>query len=88
MPNAKPGDPDLPLWYEIILDGKLDPDWSDWLGALTLQTTITRSGKCRTILQGPIPDQAALRGILNKIWDLNLEVKGVRRLRAKVKRDT
>ena len=30
-----------------------------------------------TLLTGPVADQAALRGLLNKIWDLNLSLISV-----------
>ena len=33
-----------------------------------------------TILTGLVVDQAALRGILNKLWDMNLSLICVRRL--------
>lgn len=60
--------------YQIIVKGKLDPSWSDWLCGFVLATATTDDGTCTTILTGPILDQAALRGTLSKIWDLNLEV--------------
>jgi hypothetical protein len=60
--------------YQIIVKGELDPSWSDWLSGFTLTNATTEDGSCTTILSGPIPDQAALRGTLAKIWDLNLEV--------------
>jgi hypothetical protein len=60
--------------YQIIVKGELDPSWSDWLSGFVLVTATTEDGTCTTILSGPISDQAALRGTLSKIWDLNLEV--------------
>lgn len=60
--------------YQIIVKGELDPSWSDWLSGFVLTTTTTEDGIRTTTLTGPIPDQAALRGTLSKIWDLNLEV--------------
>jgi len=33
-----------------------------------------------TILTGAVADQSALRGILNKLWDLNLILVSVNRL--------
>jgi hypothetical protein len=60
--------------YQIIVKGELDPSWSDWLSGFVLATATTEDGTRTTILTGPIPDQAALRGTLSKIWDSNLEV--------------
>jgi hypothetical protein len=35
-----------------------------------------------TNLSGPVVDQAKLRGIMNKLWDLNLAVISVKRIEA------
>jgi hypothetical protein len=53
--------------YEIKVQGVLDEAWADWFHGMI----ITIEGN-RTTLRGTIIDQAALRGILSKIWDLNL----------------
>jgi hypothetical protein len=64
----------LPI-YEIRLPGRLDKDWSDWLDGMS----ITYEGDV-TVLRGQVVDQAALRGILSKIWDLNRTVISIRRI--------
>lgn len=63
--------------YEITLEGTLHPDWSSWFDGVIL----TQSGDARalSILTGAL-DQAALRGILIKAWDLNMTVVSVRRI--------
>lgn len=66
--------PERAVFYQIIVNGALDPSWSDWLSGFKLTTATTEDGTRTTILTGPIRDQAALRGTLTKIWDLNLEV--------------
>jgi hypothetical protein len=66
--------PEQIVIYQIIVKGELDPSWSDWLSGFALATVVAEDGSCTTILSGPIPDQAALRGTLTRIWDLNLEV--------------
>ncbi|MCL4560580.1 MAG: hypothetical protein M1281_08200 [Chloroflexi bacterium] len=66
--------PEQSVIYQIIVKGELDPSWSDWLSGFTPVAASTEDGSCITILSGPIPDQAALRGTLTRIWDLNLEV--------------
>jgi len=58
--------------YRIYLQGKLDPEWSSCFNGLVI--TFTESDPPQTILAGPVRDQAALRGLLNKFWDLNLEL--------------
>ena len=61
--------------YEIRVVGKLDPSWSDWFDGLMI--TYQNDD---TVLVGPVPDQAALLGILTKIGRLNLNLISVRRL--------
>ena len=49
-------------WYEIRLQGRLDPRWSAWFDGLTLTTGADGT----TILRGPVVDQAALHGLLQR----------------------
>lgn len=58
--------------YEIRIQGHLDESWSDWLEGkeLTVADNVTT-------LQVEIRDQATLRGILSKIWDVNLSLISV-----------
>ena len=60
--------------YRIRVQGKLDDRWSEWFSGLTI--TVESESPPVTKLVGII-DQAALRGILNKIWDLNLALISV-----------
>lgn len=62
--------------YEITVLGNLDPKWSDWFDGFSISPG--PGGECR--LTGPIPDQAALYGILTKISDLGLPLLSVQRL--------
>ena len=61
--------------YRIRVKGQLDPSWSDWLGRLT----ILPQGDDSTLLVGPIADQAALQGILNKLYGMNLNLLSLER---------
>jgi hypothetical protein len=63
--------------YCIVIAGELDPSWSEWLGGLQITVSHDQEGNCLTILCGEIPDQPALRSILNKIWDLHLTLYSV-----------
>lgn len=60
--------------YQIKVQGKLDQRWTDWFNGLE----VAGEGENQDItsLTGPV-DQAALRGILNRIWDLNLTLISV-----------
>lgn len=68
--------------YEIRIEGELDPDWQEWFSGLDVRLTDTRDQSPTTALTGPVADQAALRGLLCKLWDLNLTLISVRRMEA------
>jgi hypothetical protein len=55
-------------YYEIHVKGQLDESWSEWLEGLEVK--LLDNGEM--ILFGHIGDQAALMGVLNKLYGLNL----------------
>ena len=63
---------DHPAIYRIQLLGKLGPEWSTTFDNLDLEVDETQNGRVITTLRGPIPDQAALHGLLNQIRDLGM----------------
>jgi hypothetical protein len=65
--------------YQIRAQGRLDEGWSDWLGGLTVALEWASDGSPVTTLTGPVTDQAALRGLLCTLWDLNLTLISVHR---------
>jgi hypothetical protein len=67
------GQPDGPRRYEIRLRGRLDPRWTAWFDGMTL--TVVDDGT--TALRGPVTDQAALHGLLQKVRDLGLPLLSV-----------
>jgi hypothetical protein len=69
-----------PTTYRIEVQGCVAPRWSDWFCGLTLAEGRDARGQPVTIMSGLVADQAALRGIVNKLWDLNLTLIGVERL--------
>ncbi len=64
--------------FEIRVKGHLSEVWADWFDGLTLEPL--ENGEM--VLTGPIVDQAALMGILNKINRLNLTLLYVRAIDA------
>jgi hypothetical protein len=68
-----------PAIYEIRIRGRLDEDWAEWFDDMTL----THTSEGHTLLTGPLPDQAALHGLLNKIRNLNLDLISVTQVEPK-----
>ena len=68
--------------YQIRVEGYLDTCWSSWFDDLTVACDSDSAARPITTLTGPVPDQAALRGILCRLWDLGLTVTFVIRLAA------
>jgi hypothetical protein len=62
-----------PGWYEIRVQGHLDTRWAAWFDGLA----IAHGGDGTTIIAGPVADQAALHGLLQKIRDLGLPLISV-----------
>ena len=60
-------------FFEIHVKGQLDESWSDWLDGLEVK--LVDNGEMN--LFGYIGDQAALMGILNKLYGLNLTLLSV-----------
>ena len=54
--------------YQIRVKGHLGEQWRGWFDGLT----ITNLDQGEALLSGPLPDQAALHGVLTKIRDLGL----------------
>ena len=73
-PAGRPSNPDRSgtCWYEVRVQGHLDPRWAAWVDGLSL----TREGDGTTVLRGPA-DQAALHGLLQKVRDAGLPLVSV-----------
>ncbi len=61
--------------YRIQIKGKLDRKCEDWFGNFVITYT---NGD--TLLQGTVPDQAVLHGILTKVNGLGLTLISVSRM--------
>ena len=55
---------------EIRVEGTLDHKWTEWFDGFAF--TYTELGE--TILQGEVPDQAALYGLMAKLRDLGVKL--------------
>ncbi|MGD2039723.1 MAG: hypothetical protein PVH11_02785 [Anaerolineae bacterium] len=65
--------------YQIQIQGWIDGRWSSWFEGLQMCLELDGQGEPVTTLIAEVVDQAALRGILAKVWDLNLTVLSVTR---------
>ena len=59
--------------YEIRLKGRLETRWAAWFDGMTLSHEHDGS----TVLSGPVVDQAALHGLLQKVRDIGLPLVSV-----------
>jgi len=72
--------PPKQLTYRIQVQGHLADRWLTWFPGMITVVKVDSDGATTTTLTGTVADQAALRGTLNKLWDLNLSLLTVDRL--------
>jgi len=73
MSDISTGPQHNPGRYEIRLKGHLDSRWAAWFDGLSLTNETDGS----TIIYGPVADQSALYGLLQKVRDLGLPLVSV-----------
>jgi hypothetical protein len=71
--RGSPSDRPEAAHYEIRLRGHLEARWAAWFDGMTLSHEKDGS----TILSGPIVDQAALHGLLQKVRDTGVPLVSV-----------
>jgi hypothetical protein len=69
-----------PSVYRIVVQEPLEGDWAIWFDGMSVVVETSARGIPTTVLTGLIADQAALRGLLAKIWDMNLTVISLSRI--------
>jgi hypothetical protein len=73
--------------YQIQVQGQLDPGWREWFNGVDISSTDASKGPPITTLTVPVEDQAALRGLLCKLWDFNLTLISLSRVEAQVEKE-
>jgi hypothetical protein len=68
---------DQPATYQIKVPGHLDESWSDWAGGMTITVESGDDGPPITTLTGVVADQAALQGLLRRLYSLGLPLISV-----------
>jgi hypothetical protein len=64
--------------YQIRVEGHLEDTWANWFESLSMNNLHDGT----VLLSGSVPDQAALHGILNRIFSLGLKLISVNRVLA------
>jgi hypothetical protein len=77
---AHGGNRDESAVYQIKVKGVLDRTWSDWFNGMAITFEHASDNPPITTLSGVVADQSKLRGILTKVWDLNLTLISVRQI--------
>ena len=71
---------DGPAAYQITVRGMITPAWSGRLEGMTINRLSLDDGTIFTVLTGELTDQAALSGVLNTLYDLQLPLVAVNKL--------
>jgi hypothetical protein len=66
-----------PAIYRIRVRGRLNADGSDRLEGMHIESLARDDGKAESVLEGRLPDQAALAGVLNTLYELHFPVMAV-----------
>jgi hypothetical protein len=66
--------------YQIRVQGWIGERWADWFDGMVLAYEGAADDSPITVLTGPVVDQAALRSLVTRIWDLNLTLISVTRV--------
>jgi hypothetical protein len=68
---------DTPATYQIIVQGYLEAHWSDWFEGMDILPKVNEENNHVTRLIGIVIDQAALHGVLRKLYDLGMPLLSV-----------
>lgn len=68
------GDPRV---YCVRANGHLDDTWVSRIAWVDVAREIDGDGKAVTVLTGALPDQSALLGMVNLLFDLGLEIVSI-----------
>ncbi len=66
--------------YQICVKGHLDGRWACWFDDLTIERAYDAENAPITLLTGPVVDQSALYGIVNRLRDLGVTLISVQQI--------
>lgn len=88
MPETRKNSPAQSVQYQITVQGILNASWAEWFGGTEFSTVVNTPDGLVTVIRASFADQAELRGVLVKLWDLNATLIAVQRLRPKIGEST
>lgn len=62
-------------YYAIRIREKLDEHWREWFDGMSM-----KSDADGTLIAGVLPDQAALHGVIAKVYSLGLQLVAINQL--------
>jgi len=71
---------DQPGTYQIRVQGELDPRWLDYFAEMTIEKEACPDGTQITLLTGICVDQAAVQGLLQKLYNLGFLLLSVEKI--------
>ena len=71
---------DRPGTYVIKVPGRLDEGWAEWFEGMTITVESGEDRPTITTLTGVVADEAALQGLLDRLYSLGLRLLSVQRI--------
>jgi len=68
-----------PAYYEFRVNGRLSQQAASWFEGMDISVDKAHT-PVQTVIQGHIPDQAALHGLISRIRDLGLTLVSVNQI--------
>jgi hypothetical protein len=66
-----------PGTYRICVSGRLNAAWTGYFEEMAISETGDTNGTILTMLTGELPDQAAVQGVLQKLYNLGFPLISV-----------
>ena len=81
------GNFDEPAVWRIRLDGRVLEDWTQWFNWASVRCVACPDGGWQTVAEGELRDEAALGGLISRMWDMSISVHSVDRVSDPTKRE-
>jgi hypothetical protein len=69
----------MPETYQIQIEGRIGQRWANWFEGMIITLEERGDATVITTLIGPIADQAALLGLLQKLYSLGFSLNEVKK---------